>query len=96
VKQQFRRLAETTRARITVFVDGIPADALVGDTLLTVLLTHGRRVRTSEFGDGPRAGFCLIGACQDCWVSLTDGRRLRGCTTIAQDGMSIVTGITAP
>jgi hypothetical protein len=30
-----------------------------------------------------------MGACQDCWVVLADGRRLRACTTLAEDGMAL-------
>ena len=63
---RFVRLAETARAPLSLLIDGAPASALEGDTLLVALLMHGRRVRTSEFGDGTRAGFCLMGACQDC------------------------------
>jgi NADH dehydrogenase/NADH:ubiquinone oxidoreductase subunit G len=88
---QFRRLAERDRRRVRLVIDGRPCEALAGDTVLTALLVNGRRVRGSEFGDGPRAGFCLMGACQDCWVSLDDGTRLRACTSFVADGMRIVT-----
>ena len=88
---QFRRLAESDRPRIRLVIDGRACEALAGDTLLTALLTNGRRLRSSEFGDGPRAGFCLMGACQDCWVALEDGTRLRACTSFAAEGMRIVT-----
>jgi NADH dehydrogenase/NADH:ubiquinone oxidoreductase subunit G len=37
------------------------------------------------------AGFCLMGACQDCWIWDDDGRRLRACTTYAEQGMRIRT-----
>ena len=76
---------------MTIAVDGRPVEALAGDTVLTALLLVGARVRDSEFGDGPRAGFCLMGACQDCWVGLADGRRVRACTTPVAEGMEIVT-----
>lgn len=62
-------------------------EALEGDSLLSALLLAEGWLRHSEFGDGPRAGFCLMGACQDCWVTTADGRRLRACTTLAEDGM---------
>jgi NADH dehydrogenase/NADH:ubiquinone oxidoreductase subunit G len=32
-----------------------------------------------------------MGACQDCWVALEDGTRLRACTSFVGDGMRIVT-----
>ena len=88
---QFRRVAETTRRQLHFTIDGQAAAALEGDTLLTALLVNGRHLRSSEFGDGPRAGFCLMGACQDCWVSLADGERVRACSTYVYSGMAVVT-----
>jgi len=88
---RFVRLAETDRPQIQLTIDDHPAKALAGDSLLVALLTHGRRVRDSEFGDGPRAGFCLMGACQDCWVWTPSGERLRACSTPAQAGMVVYT-----
>lgn len=90
-RARFVRLAETDRPAVALTIDGEAASALAGDTLLVALLTHGRRVRDSEFGDGPRAGFCLMGACQDCWVWTPDGDRLRACSTVAEPGMSVLT-----
>jgi len=84
---RFLRLAEAGRRPIALTVGGEPIQALEGDSLLTALLLARGSLRQSEFGDGARAGFCLMGACQDCWVTLDDGRRLRACTTMAEDGM---------
>lgn len=88
---RFRRLAETGRPAVRITVDGAPVEAMQGDTLMTAILGARGRLRVSEFGDGPRAGFCLMGACQDCWVRLADGRRLRACTSFVLDGMAILT-----
>lgn len=88
---RFIRLAETARARVRLVIDGQVAEALEGDTLMVALLQNVRSLRESEFGDGKRAGFCLMGACQDCWVWTADGERLRACTTEVKDGMSIIT-----
>ena len=85
----FQRLGETDRERVVITIDGEPVDALAGDTLLTALLTAGNHLRESEFGDGPRAGFCLMGACQDCWVDLEDGGRVRACTTFVSSGLRV-------
>lgn len=86
---QLLRLAETDRRPIRLTLGGRTIGALEGDTLLTALLLAQGHLRISEFGDGPRAGFCLMGACQDCWVALADGRRLRACMTLAEDGMAL-------
>jgi hypothetical protein len=36
-----------------------------------------------------------MGACQDCWVSSESGERFRACTTFAEPGMRLVTGVAA-
>ncbi|WP_321874006.1 (2Fe-2S)-binding protein [Burkholderia ubonensis] len=92
---QFVRVAERQRAAVAFTLDGRPAQALAGDTVLTAILVSQRWVRTSEFSGLPRAGFCLIGACQDCWVRTEDGARVRACSTPIADGMRIVTGAVA-
>lgn len=88
---RFVRLAETDRPAVEVVIDGRSAEALEGDTLLTALLTSGLTLRRSEFGGIKRAGFCLMSACQDCWVWTRDGARLRACTTRVAAGLDIVT-----
>lgn len=91
---RFRRVAEPPRPAVVLTVDGRAVAGLEGDTLLTVLVRTLGAVRAGEFGDGPRGGFCAMGACQDCWVSLADGRRVRACTTPAEAGMAVQTGLT--
>ena len=89
---RFQRLGETSRRSIRLFINGEERRALEGDSLMTAILTNAGSLRVSEFGDGPRAGFCVMGACQDCWVRLGDGRRVRACSTPARDGVSVFTG----
>ena len=88
---RFVRLGETQRSSVGIVIDGLRVSALEGDTLLVALLTNGLRVRRSEFGGEGRAGFCLMAACQDCWVWTDAGERLRACDTPVQAGMSIIT-----
>ncbi|ASL47274.1 Hydrogen cyanide synthase subunit HcnA [Burkholderia sp. AD24] len=87
---QFVRVAEMQREPLRFFLDGREVGALQGDTLLTAVLMQQRRVRDSEFSGAPRAGFCLIGACQDCWMRSEDGKRLRACSTLVTEGMRVV------
>ncbi|RKF46616.1 (2Fe-2S)-binding protein [Paraburkholderia fungorum] len=88
---QFVRVAETQREPLSFFIDGHEVSALQGDTLLTAVLMQQRRVRESEFSGAPRAGFCLIGACQDCWMRTEEGMRLRACSTLVTQGMRVIT-----
>ncbi|MDY7562086.1 (2Fe-2S)-binding protein [Pseudomonas sp. 10B1] len=85
----FKRLVETDRPALVFTLDGQPATGLQGDTLLTAVLTCGEHVRGSDFSAEPRAGFCMMGACQECWVRLGDGRRVRACSTLLEAGQII-------
>ena len=86
------RVAEKDRAPVPFVLDGEPATALEGDTVLTAILTHRAQLRRNEFSHEPRAGFCLMGACQDCWVLTARGERLRSCATFVKAGMQLTTG----
>ena len=88
---RFRRVGETGRPTVRLYVDDVEVTTLDGDSVLVAVLTNGRTVRTSEFGDGNRAGFCMMGACQDCWMWTAQGARLRACTTAVTDGMRLST-----
>jgi D-hydroxyproline dehydrogenase subunit gamma len=90
-RARFQRLGEEARAKLLFEVDGRPAAAREGDTLLVAILTNGGSLRQSEFGDSDRAGFCLMGACQDCWVWTETGERLRACTTAVTEGLRVLT-----
>jgi len=84
-----KRLAEGDRPALDFTLDGEAASGLLGDTLLTAILTASEHLRGSDFSAEPRAGFCLMGACQDCWVRLADGRRVRACSTLLEAGQHI-------
>lgn len=91
------RLAETRRARVAFTLDGAACEGLLGDTVLTAMLVHGAHLRSTEFSGEARAGFCLMGACQDCWVETETGQRLRACSTVLVAGMRLRTRqVSAP
>ena len=94
---QLQRLKEQGRVPVAFVLNGQPAQALQGDTVLTAVLTQSTQLRTNEFAGTPRAGFCMMGACQDCWVQTDSGERLRACSTFIRPGMALRTGAaTAP
>lgn len=92
---QFHRLVERPGVQFDIVLDGRKVDVQTGDLLITVILLNQKAVRRFEFSDAFRAGFCLMAACQDCWVKLGDGRRVRACDTVVKPGMSVITGIVA-
>lgn len=85
------RLARQDHQAIAFSLDGKPCTGRAGDTVLTAILAEAEALRFSEFSASPRAGFCQMGACQDCWISLEGGERLRACSTALLPGMRIVT-----
>lgn len=90
-RPQLVRAVARTGPTVALTIDGRTAAAFSGDSILAALLTNGAYLRRLEFGDEPRAGFCLMGACQDCWVWTEAGGRLRACTTPVSDGMALLT-----
>lgn len=77
---------------VRILVDGAEVMAYAGESVLVAVLAARNALRQHEFNDETRAGFCLMGACQDCWVWLAHRTRVRACTTVVADGMSILTG----
>ncbi|MEL4374866.1 (2Fe-2S)-binding protein [Brucella cytisi] len=88
---QFRRRYRLTEQPISFSLDGVSFEGRRGDTVLTAILSVQGKLRYTEFTGEPRAGFCLIGACQDCHVMTAEGHKLRACTTLLEDGMAFVT-----
>lgn len=88
---QFVRLAARTGAEIRFTIDGTDAAARAGDTVLTAILLNRPSIGASDFTPHDRAGFCLMGACQACWVYDAGGARRRGCSTLVEPGMALFT-----
>jgi NADH dehydrogenase/NADH:ubiquinone oxidoreductase subunit G len=85
------RVVARNAPRVTIMIDGVAVEADAGESLLVAILAQGAQLRLHEVDGTPRAGFCLMGACQDCWVSQLDGQRLRACTTPVVAGMVVFT-----
>jgi len=89
---QFRRRYRQNEQPVGFLLDGVAFEGRRGDTVMTAILSVQGKLRHTEFSGEPRAGFCLIGACQDCHVMMSCGGRVRACTTLLEEGMSFVTG----
>ncbi len=88
---RFVRIKEKQRRTLTMSIDNQAVQVMEGDFLLTALMLHRGYARISDFSNSPRAGFCMMGACQDCWAWTPDGDRIRACTAEVTQGMSILT-----
>ena len=76
---------------VRILVDGEEVTACAGDSVLVAVLAARGALRRHEFSNEMRAGFCLMGACQDCWVWLAENSRVRACTTAVTGGMHVLT-----
>lgn len=85
---------ETPVVRFTL--DGRSIEARHGESVLAVILCQGGHLRRHDCDGTPRTGFCLMGACQECWVWLGPDERGRACTTPVAEGMRISTSSDPP
>lgn len=88
---RLQRVADLDRQLIEISIDGWQLSAMAGDTILVAMLTQRGLLRQKQEVEPAGAGFCLMGACQDCWVWLEDGRRVRACSTYVEAGLRIRT-----
>lgn len=88
---QFHRRYRQDEKPVGFSLNGAAQVGRHGDTVLTAIMAVSSHVRHTEFTGENRAGFCLIGACQDCYVMTEEGCRIRACTTPLQEGMCFVT-----
>lgn len=84
------RLLPRNAPRARLLVDGAQIEAWEGESVLVAILAAGVALRPLE-ESGPRAGFCLMGACQECSVWSEDGSAIRACAARVADGMRILT-----
>ncbi len=88
---QFIRRYRRDEEPVPFTLNGSPEIGRRGDTVMTAILSVSGGLRHTEFTGESRAGFCLIGACQDCLVTMPDSSRVRACTTALAPGMAFVT-----
>jgi hypothetical protein len=76
---------------ITITVDGVAVEGLLGQTLAGVLLASGTLAwRSTSIGDHPRGVFCGIGICFDCLVVVNGQRDVRACQRRAAPGDRVI------
>ena len=87
------RVVATQRQGIAFFINGQACRGMVGDTVLTAVLTQREHVRVSKFDAGGdvdvRAGFCLMGACHDCLATVDGVPECQTCLLPLRDGMQV-------
>lgn len=84
--------SESQRGRpVTIWVDGNPVRAYMGETIAAALLAAGRRAWRQTLQGEPRGLFCGMGICFDCIVTVDGVNGVRACMTPVAEGMVVET-----
>ena len=75
---------------VTIRVNGDSIQAFAGETLLAALIAAGIRVlRRSPVRGEPRGGFCGMGVCRECLVTVNGKPNVRACMVKVEAGMEV-------
>lgn len=80
--------------QVALSVNGIPVKAYSGETVFAVLLAEGIRALrrpVKNHSETARGGFCGMGVCQECRVTIDGMPDRRACMTEVREGMEVVT-----
>jgi predicted molibdopterin-dependent oxidoreductase YjgC len=87
VGAQIDPIAPESSTVVTISVDGVDIDGLLGQTLAGVMLGSDIMAwRNTSFGNRPRGLFCGIGVCFECLVVVNGQRDVRACQRRAASG----------
>jgi sarcosine oxidase subunit alpha len=74
--------------RVTFTFDGEPVTGYAGDTIVSALYAHGRRVFSRSFKyHRPRGELCGCGSCANSLMQVDDASGVRGCSEPVREGM---------
>ena len=92
----FQRLRHSSGARLTFTVNGRMFQAEQGDTVAAALLVNGiPAFRTTAMG-ALRGPWCMMGACQDCRISIDGLPGRQACQIEIRDGMAVSLDLALP
>jgi sarcosine oxidase subunit alpha len=90
-----RRVKNRRRGRpVTLRVNGRLVTAYSGETIFAVLCAEGivaLRSDSKNSAQAGRGGFCGMGVCQECRVTVNGLPDRRACMTEVREGMEVVT-----
>ena len=75
--------------RVSFTVDGKPAAAEPGTSLLAALWNDGFRALRMSVSGEPRGPLCAMGTCFECRVGVDGEAHVRSCLTPVREGMSV-------
>lgn len=86
----FRKLHDPGPQAVTIFIDGRPVTAELGESVAAVLLRQQEGwSRTTPVSGSPRAPYCMMGVCFECLVEIDGQGSVQSCLTPVAGGMRI-------
>lgn len=86
----FRKLHDPGPQAVTLFIDGHPVIAELGESVAAVLLRQQEGwSRTTPVSQSPRAPYCMMGVCFECLVEIDGQGSVQSCLTPVANGMRI-------
>jgi predicted molibdopterin-dependent oxidoreductase YjgC len=86
----FRKLHDPGPQAVTIFIDGRPVAAEIGESVAAVLLRQPESwARTTPVSGSPRAPYCMMGVCFECLVEIDGQGSVQSCLTPVAAGMRI-------
>lgn len=86
----FRKLHDPGPQVVTIFIDGRPVTAELGESVAAVLLRQQEGwSRTTPVSQSPRAPYCMMGVCFECLVEIDGQGSVQSCLTPVASGMRI-------
>lgn len=77
---------------VNLTVDGRPIQAYLGETVLAAMIAAGiRNQKESPVLHEKRGGFCGMGVCYECLVTVNGEPNVRACMCEVEDGMEVKT-----
>lgn len=87
----FRKLREPVSPTLTIFIDGEPVAAELGESVAAVLLRQSEPwSRRNPVTQSKRAPFCMMGVCFECLAEVDGVASTQTCLKQVQDGMRVV------
>ncbi|SAL46080.1 NAD(FAD)-dependent dehydrogenase [Caballeronia sordidicola] len=86
----FQPLSGVACPKVMIEYDGVPVQVIAGISVAAALLEAGvREFRRSIVGNMPRAPYCMMGVCFECFVEIDGVPNRQSCMTPVRAGMCI-------
>jgi predicted molibdopterin-dependent oxidoreductase YjgC len=86
----FRKLHDPGASAVTIYIDGRPVAAEAGESIAAVMLRQPEGwSRMTPVSRSPRAPYCMMGVCFECFVEVDGQGSVQGCMMSVRDGMRV-------